>query len=654
MLFRFESVTKSYGAYEVLRGCSFQINPGEKVGLVGRNGAGKTTIFKLLLGHISSSQKSNFRQSILLKSIPEGYLEHHDSGEIACAGNLSVGLLAQQHYFDAGGTVLESAMSVFAHLRKIESQMKQLEHEMAESQGARLEEALELYSQLQHRYEIEGGFTASARAEAVLLGLGFTKDDLRLSVTHLSGGQKSRLGLAKLLLGEPDILLLDEPTNHLDIQAVEWLEEFLSSYRSAYVIISHDRFMLDRVTSRILDLENGRVTSYAGNYTYYVEEKELRQRAQQAAYEQQQAVIERTEEFIRRNIAGQKTRQAKSRRKMLEKLERLEAVQESVSTARFDIRPVARSGDIALTVKDLAIGYPTRILASQINLQLRRGEALAIVGGNGTGKTTLLKTLLHHLEPLSGEVRWGANVQIGYYDQQMADLNPSSRIIDEIRQLEPNAEELKLRSFLATFNFRGEDVYKKVSSLSGGERGRLVLARLVYSRVNVLVLDEPTNHLDINSRDALESALESFTGTILVVSHDRYFLDRIATGIVYLDGFGAEFFNGTYSEYMELRRQRAEAEQQQRALSARTAKVALRQTKTKTSHLRKPDEIEQEITETERFIAELSSALASVETARDPERLLRLQQEYEQLNERLAQLYQEWEASILNSELHKG
>ncbi len=652
MLFRFDNVTKSYGAHEVLRGCSFQINPGEKVGLVGCNGAGKTTIFKLLLGHIYSlaTQRPTDRQSILLKSIPEGYLEHHDTGEIVCAGGLSIGLLAQQHYFDMGGTVLESAMSVFSHLREMESQMKQLEHEMAESQGRRLEEIMELYSQLQHRYEVEGGFTAGARAEAVLLGLGFTKDSLSFPVSHLSGGQKSRLALAMLLLGEPDILLLDEPTNHLDIQAVEWLEEFLNSYKSAYIIISHDRFMLDRATSRILDLENGRVVSYPGNYTYYVEEKEFRQRAQQAAYEQQQAVIERTEEFIRRNIAGQKTKQAKSRRKMLERLERIEAVQESTPTARFDIRPVVRSGDIVLTVKDLAIGYSTRRLASQIHLQLRRGEALAIVGGNGTGKSTLLKTLLHRLDPLDGEVRWGANVQIGYYDQQMADLHPSSRVIDELRQLEPNAEELKLRSFLAAFNFRGDDVYKKVSDLSGGERGRLALARLVYNRVNVLVLDEPTNHLDIHSRDALENALENFTGTILLVSHDRYFLDRIATGIVYLDGFGAEFFNGTYSEYMKLRRQRTEAEQQQRALAVRTAKVALRQTKIKTPQLRKPDEIEREIAETEQAIAELSFSLASVETARDPERLLRLQQEYEQFNERLAQLYQEWEASMLNSE----
>lgn len=650
MLFRFDSVTKSYGSHEILRGCSFQINPGEKVGLVGRNGAGKTTIFKLLLGHICSlfSQKPNDRQSILLKNIPEGYPEHYDRGEISCAGGLSVGLLAQQQYFDGDGTVIEAAMSVFAHLKEIESQMKRLEYEMAESQC--LEDTLELYSQLQHRYEMEGGFTANARAEAVLLGLGFTKDDLKLSVAHLSGGQKSRLGLARLLLGEPDILLLDEPTNHLDIQAVEWLEEFLSSYKSAYIIISHDRFMLDRVTSRILDLEHGRITSYPGNYTYYVEEKEFRQKAQQAAYEQQQALIERTEEFIRRNIAGQKTKQAKSRRKMLERLERIEAVQSSESTARFDIQPVARSGDITLTVKDLAIGYPTRRLASQINLQLRRGEALAIVGGNGTGKSTLLKTLLHRLEPLDGEVRWGANVQIGYYDQQMADLHPSSRVIDELRRLEPNAEELKLRSFLAAFNFRAEDVYKSVSSLSGGERGRLALAKLVYSRVNVLVLDEPTNHLDIDSRNALESALEKFTGTILVVSHDRYFLDRIATGIVYLDGFGAEFFNGTYSEYMQLRRQRTEAEQQQRALAARTAKVAFRQIKTKTPQLRKPDEIEHEIAETEQAIAEISSSLASVETARDPERLLRFQQEYEQFNERLIRLYQEWEASMLNSE----
>jgi len=626
MLFRFDQVYKSYGADEVLSGVTFQINPKEKVGLVGRNGAGKTTIFRLLMG-----------------------VEVPDKGQVIRANNLSIGLLAQQHRSVTGKNVLESALSVFTRLREIEQQMQKLEQTMGELSGDALDMTLAQYSELQHTYELEGGFTTSARAEAVLLGLGFNKEDFSLPVTHLSGGQQARLSLAKLLLGEPDILLLDEPTNHLDIRAIEWLEEFLTSYPSAYVIISHDRFMLDQCTNRILELDAGRISNYPGNFSFYLSEREERRKAQQNAYEQQQELIERTEEFIRRNLAGQKTKQAKSRRKMLEKLDRIQGVQSEEATSNFSVKPIARSGDIVLNTKDLSIGYEKLSLASKIDFTLRRGEVLAIIGGNGTGKTTMLRTLLAKQEPLSGEIRWGSNISIGYYDQQLNELNQSNQVIDELRELEPFAEEVKLRSFLGTFNFRNDDVFKKVKDLSGGEQGRLALAKLVYSRVNVLVLDEPTNHLDIASREALENALDNFAGTVLVVSHDRYFLDRLATEIVYLDGNSAEVFSGTYSEFCDLRRKRAEIELKQRAQLVRETRIITKNTKPKNtkSVLREVVVIEQEITDLETKIAEVSQSLASVEAACNPERLAELQMEYDELTQKLESLYQEWETSML-------
>ncbi len=625
MLFRFEDVHKSYGADEILSGITFQINPGEKVGLVGRNGAGKTTIFRLLLGQ-----------------------ELPDKGQVIRANNLSIGLLAQQHRVVVGKTVLESALGVFARLRQIEERMQKLEEQMTKLTGQELEFALSQYSDLQQSFEMEEGFTIAARAEAVLLGLGFDKEEFSLPVTHLSGGQQARLSLACLLLSKPDILLLDEPTNHLDIKAIEWLEEFLTSYKSAYVIISHDRYMLDQCTNRILELEAKRINNYSGNFSYYLVEREERRKVQQRSYQEQQEFIERTEDFIRRNLAGQKTKQAKSRRKMLEKLDRVEAIQSQEAVASFVVKPVARSGDIVLNVEKLSIGYPQNSLATNINFTLRRGEVLAIIGGNGTGKTTLLRTLLAKQLALSGEIRWGSNVSIGYYDQKLNELNANNKVIDELRELDPYAEEVKLRSFLGAFNFCGEDVFKSVGDLSGGEQGRLALAKLVYSRVNVLVLDEPTNHLDIVSRESLENALDEFAGTVLVVSHDRYFLDRLATEIVYLDGTNAEVFSGTYSEYCELRRSRAEIEQQQRSQLARETRNTSKSAKPKTTKtvLREVTVIEEEITSLETKIAEISQLLASSEVARSPERLIQLQDEYQESSQKLEVLYQEWETSM--------
>jgi ATP-binding cassette subfamily F protein 3 len=568
--------------------------------------------------------------------------------------------------------VHESALAAFGHLQQIEHEMHDLEHRMAEA-GEKLEKILERYSDLQHQFELEGGFEYTAKAEAILLGLGFTKEMWSLDTAILSGGQQNRLGLARLLLAAPDVLLLDEPTNHLDVHAVEWLEEFLQDYASAYVIISHDRYFLDRSCKRIVELENGKASSYTGNYSDYLVEREERREAQQRAYDNQQQLIAKTQEFIRRNIAGQKTKQAKSRRKMLERLERLDAVRPEQSSGDFRLQEIERTGNHVLTVTDLSVGYPEKELAKNITFILRRGECLGVIGPNGSGKTTFLRTIMKNLSPLSGEVRWGSKVQIGYYAQQLDDLDDRNEIIMELRRVAPSAATAgELRSFLAKFLFTGDDVYKHVRDLSGGEKGRLALAKLIYSRVNVLVLDEPTNHLDIPSREALEEALAAYEGTIITISHDRYFLDRVATQILSLDGEGgAEHYDGDYTEYHDwkLRGSPANAtdidhdnlvslestahldrivdepktNQGKTPISAQVKKPGVKVIKKKKVEARTTELVELDITNAEQLLARLSEQMGTSDVAKDSARLKSLKAEYEQTEGRLRELYEEWD-----------
>jgi len=658
MLFRLSDVHKSYGTQDVLRGASLQVNPGEHVGLVGRNGAGKTTVFKLVTGDDSP-----------------------DQGDVVRARGIRLGLLAQHIHFESSATVHESALAAFGTLQQIEHEMHELEHRMAEATDD-LEKILERYSELQHQFEREGGFEYAARAEAILLGLGFDRETWGLETEKLSGGQQNRLGLARLLLAQPDVLLLDEPTNHLDVAAVEWLEEFLQTYASAYVLISHDRYFLDRVCRRIVELENGRAISYPGNYSDYLVEREVRREAQQRAYDNQQLLISKTEEFIRRNIAGQKTKQAKSRRKMLERLDRVEAVSSQRASGNFRLQAIERTGNHVLMVKDAAVGYPGKVLARDISLILRRGECLGIIGPNGSGKTTFLRTILKKIPIIKGEMQWGTKVQIGYYAQQLEDLDERNEIIMELRRVAPpNATAGELRSFLARFLFTGDDVYKHVQDLSGGEKGRLALAKLIYSRVNVLVLDEPTNHLDIPSREALEEALDAYEGTIVTISHDRYFLDRLATQILALDGKGgAEHYDGDYTEYHDWKAGRgstrganqsetfsdtdsggqtdqvipdlmnpeapagpAVSKPERKKKTPPSGKAGVKVIKKKKPEVRTQAMIEMEVAAAEQRVNEISQEMAQPEVARDVQRLIKLNQEYEQASLRLRELYEEWE-----------
>jgi ATP-binding cassette subfamily F protein 3 len=642
MLFRLSDVHKSYGSQDVLRGASLQVNPGEHVGLVGRNGAGKTTIFRLIGGD-----------------------ETPDEGEVIKARGVRLGLLAQHVHFAPGSTVHEAALAAFGPLQQIEHEMHELEHRMAEHSDD-LEAVLERYSELQHQFEREGGFEYGAKAEAILQGLGFEKDTWQLETEKLSGGQQNRLGLACLLLAEPDVLLLDEPTNHLDVDAVEWLEEFLQTYGQAYVVVSHDRYFLDRVCGRIVEVESGKAVGYTGNYSAFLIEREERREAQQRAYDNQQQLINKTQEFIRKNLAGQKTKQAKARRNMLQRMDRIEAVRPDRSSGDFQMRGVERTGNQVLMVDEAAVGYPGLTLATDITFTLLRGECLGIIGPNGSGKTTFLKTILGKLEPQKGDVRWGTKVEIGYYAQQLDDLDDRNEIIMELRRVAPStATAGELRGFLAKFLFVGDDVYKHVQDLSGGEKGRLALAKLIYSKVNVLVLDEPTNHLDIPSRESLETALDAYPGTIITISHDRYFLDRVATQILALDGKGgAEHYDGDYTEYHDwkaARKQTAtatarQAEELKAAAKALAAKSPTPSTKTgsststskkagKSRAARSSEQIESDIAAAEKDLAQLSDNLSRPEVARDPERLRVANDAYQQAEQRLQQLYVEWETA---------
>jgi len=654
MLFRLSDIHKSYSARDVLRGASFQINPGEHVGLVGRNGAGKTTIFRLVSNE-----------------------ETPDSGEVVRARGLKLGLLAQHVHFETGSTVHESALAAFGRLQKIEHEMHELEHRMADA-GDELDKVLERYSDLQHEYEREGGFEYSAKAEAILQGLGFDRDSWQMETEKLSGGQQNRLGLARLLLSDPDVLLLDEPTNHLDVNAVEWLEEFLQTYAGAFVIVSHDRYFLDRSCRRIIEIENGQTATYTGNYSSFVVEREERREIQQRAFENQQRLIAKTEEFIRRNLAGQKTKQAKSRRTKLARLERVEAVRADQSAGDFRLQDIERAGTHVLTIKDGAVGYGDNVLARDISLILRRGECLGIIGPNGSGKTTFLKTILGKLPALTGEIHWGSKVEIGYYAQQLDDLDERNEIIMELRRVAPSsATSGELRSFLAKFLFVGDDVYKHVRDLSGGEKGRLALAKLIYSGVNVLVLDEPTNHLDIPSRESLEDALAAYEGTIVTISHDRFFLDRITTQILALDGEGgAEHYNGHYTEFHDWKADRsrqassklaagsnlleARVSGQTHSTGASTKSDQRSRKKTRPASEmsdraadqsrvkvvkkpRSPETIEAEITALEKRIAELSNEMTKPEIARDITKLVKVNDEYERSQAQLTILMDEWE-----------
>ena len=533
MLYRFENVVKKFGPKDVLRGATWQHNPGEKVGLIGRNGAGKTTLLKLVLGR-----------------------EDTDSGRVVRASGIRIGTVEQLLSLEIEETLEGYVAGAFDHLHRIEEEMRRLEHALADGTGDH-DAIAHRYDRLQHRFETEGGYAMHADVERMLSGLGFSAADFPRPMRELSGGQKNRAMLVRALLGEPDVLLLDEPTNHLDYAGMEFLEEYLAQSRRAFLVVSHDRRFLNTVCTKILELEFGRLVEYPGNYDAYRGQKAGRVLSATRAYEKQRDYIEKTEEFIRRNIAGQKTRQARGRRTHLQRLERLEKPTQDATDVAFRFAAEKKGGRTFLRVRGLDAGYePGRPVVSGVDFELLRGERLALLGENGCGKTTVLKTIAGRLPPLAGEIVTGHDVSIGYYDQELKDLDPKKRVIDAVWDLHRQDTEEQVRSYLALFAFSEDEVFAPISGLSGGEKGRLSLAVLMKENHNLLLLDEPTNHLDLDSREELEASLESFPGSLILVSHDRVFVDRIANRVLDIDRGRPALLDGNYSDTASARRER--------------------------------------------------------------------------------------------------
>jgi ATP-binding cassette, subfamily F, member 3 len=622
-------VGKAFGAKDIFSDISVEIPHGAKIALVGPNGAGKTTLINILSG-----------------------LDDPTSGAVILSRGTSIGYLPQRPHFDSDRTVWGEMLTAFDALRQKEHELSELAHRMGESPDD--EAIFEQYGKLQHEFEEAGGYDYETRIRQVLQGLGFPTELYDRPMHQLSGGQKTRALLAKLLLQSPSLLILDEPTNHLDIDVIEWLESFLTTWRESLLVVSHDRYFMDRVVNAVWELEFGKLDTYRGNYSHYVQQREERREQQRAEYESQQAFIEKEEEYIRRNIAGQNTRQAKGRLKRLNRLKRddiVDRVRDS-KELKLNLQAQTRSGDKVLMTKDLIVGYPDGSpLFSVPDLTLFRGEVAAIIGPNGVGKSTFLKTLLNQLEPKSGTSKLGASVKLGYFAQAHELLKPNNSIMDELLTVR-NLPISEARNYLGAFLFSGDDVFRQVSTLSGGERGRVALAKLALDGANFLLLDEPTNHLDIASQEVLQEVLDAYEGTILLVSHDRYLIDALATQIWAVSPGKMTMFEGTYQEYLAARE----------AAKLRAAEVA--KPAAKAAPGKQPDPkakgakpggmsqferqkrvaaVEDLISKLEMRLVELSGELEAASAAGKVDRVRQLGDQYTAAQAELEQRMQEWE-----------
>ena len=632
-------VGKSFGAERIFAGVSFQINEHDRIGLIGPNGAGKSTLLNLLAGR-----------------------EEPDEGSIAIARNTRIGYLTQDADFQPGNSLREEMLTVFSQIREWEQELGELALELAtpaaQEDAGLHERLLNRYDELQTNFEHMGGYTYENRVDQVLDGLGFTREQQAASVEYLSGGQQTRAALAKLLLQEPDLLLLDEPTNHLDLLALEWLETYLLSWKGAMVIVAHDRYFLDKVVERMIELAFGRIEEYPGNYTKYLVLREERMERRTREYEAQRAHIAHTEEFIRRYKAGQRSREARGRQKLLDRLERVERPMD-FPEMKFEFNAVIESGQVVISTQKLVVGYPPEgqqrepnVLVRVADLELLRGDRVGLLGPNGAGKTTLIRTVIGELAPISGHVFPGHNVRIGYYSQTHSGLNSDRTIVDEIRQVSALSEDAT-RSFLARFLFTGDDVFKPIYALSGGERSRVALAKLTLQGSNFLVLDEPTNHLDLQSRQFLEEILSEFEGTLLFVSHDRYFVDSLATKVWIIEDGVLIPYLGNYSEYRARKRPIVlDVPYSQKVNSDTRATKGARSTgsssrtggkKSVKLKVRTVEDVERDIEKAEAHVKELEEELANAALHGDAEQLTRLSAGYDQARGRVDELLFEWE-----------
>lgn len=618
-------LSKSYITNLIFANVDFYIQEGEKVGLVGPNGTGKSTLFRCITGE-----------------------EAFDEGQLQMSARHSMGYMEQMPEFAPNFTLLDAVLEMFQDIFAMRDQLRHLEIQMGQVEGEALERLLEAYSKLTHQYEDLGGFSCESRAKGIIKGLGFSEQDFSREIACFSGGEKTRASLARLLVREPDLLLLDEPTNHLDLEALDWLETYLRNYRGAVLVISHDRYFLDQVTTRTLELNHHALKSYAGNYSRYVVLKAEQEMAQMRAYEKQQEEIARTEEYIRKYKAGIKSKQARGREKQLARVARLDMVQTN-KTMLLQMQDVAGSGEMVLEIRGLSMAYPDKVLFHDFNETIYKGEKVGLIGGNGVGKSTVLKIIMGQLTPSSGSVRLGSRVKVAYYDQEHRQLNPDNKIIDEI-VYQYDVTLNQARDLLAQVLFFGEDVEKRIRDLSGGEKARVALLKIILDEPNLLIMDEPTNHLDISSKEIVEQFLRQFPGTVFMVSHDRYFLDAICTRTIVLEDRKFTDYLGNYSYYRQKRaelerlaREKEEelaSQQEPQAKPGRTTE----QPKVNKSKVRKEIEaLEAQIQQGEARSEELSALLADGATYQDEEKSRQLVAEYKQLEEQIPQWYEKWE-----------
>lgn len=624
------NLTKSFGVEPILTNIKFEIQSKQRIALVGRNGAGKSTLLRIIAGQMS-----------------------YDSGEIIIPKDVKLGYLAQDTGLESSLSIWDEMLSVFAELQRKESTLRRLEEQMANPDNEDYEKILKEYDQLQVNFKDEGGYQYEADIRSVLAGLNFANFDYSTKISTLSGGQKTRLALGKLLLTKPDLLILDEPTNHLDIETLSWLEQYLSNYPGAVLIVSHDRYFLDKVVDHVYELSRTKATKFKGNYSDYLEEKSLRYEQELKQFEKQQEEIAKLEDFVRRNIArASTTKRAQSRRRTLERMERLDRPQGSEKSANFSFDIEKQTGNEVLKVQALSGGYDNVALFKEITFQLNRGESVALIGPNGIGKSTMLKMITKELQPLSGSITYGSNVAIGYYDQEQAKLTSNKQVIHELWDEYPLMQEKDIRTVLGNFLFSGDDVLKIVSDLSGGEKARLALAKLMLKKANFLILDEPTNHLDLDSKEVLESALIDYPGTILFVSHDRYFLNRMATRIIELSKQNITNYLGDYDYYLHKKdeaRQLHELANEEHANKEEPKKdkqnfhMDKEAKRKERQRQRRIEEIEATVEQMETEVAEWEQALCEPSVYEDHEKSAQLQQQIDAHNETIEQLLTEWE-----------
>ena len=628
------NLNKSFGIDSILENVNFTVNEYDKIGIIGVNGTGKTTLFKIISG-----------------------IYGYDSGDIYTSKDCEIGYLEQNTNFHSENTILEEVLEVFKDVIEMEKYLRDLEHKISEessnTNSTTLEKLMNEYSNKLEAFSDMNGYGYKSEAKGVLKGLGFSDEDMDKPISILSGGEKTRVLLGKLLLKKPTLLLLDEPTNHLDSEAIEWLEVFLKQYKGTIILISHDRYFLDQVVNRIFEIHNKKLKTYNGNYSDFIKASAIEKELELKKFEDQQKDIKKQEESIERLKAfgrEKHLKRARSKEKALVKVDVLDKPEAYRKKAKIEFNPSVTSGNDVLQLRDISMGYGERILFKDLNLDIYRGEKVALIGANGIGKSTLFKIIMNEITPLSGDIKFGTNVNVSYFHQEQKTLNLDNTIIDEIWEDNKQLTQTSLRTMLGAFLFEGEEVFKKISTLSGGERARVAILKLILSNANLLLLDEPTNHLDIDSKEVLEEALSSYTGTIFTISHDRYFLNTVVDKVLVLDENGITEYLGNYDYYIEKKKQVQEMNTVE-VIEEKT-KTQLKEEKRKEREQREAEKknrvkrqnIEKEIEETEAKIEEMDVLLCQEEVYSNPEKSKDVSLQKASLEEKLSALYEEWES----------